>query len=138
MVLTQIVAVAAGYYYSVALDENGNIWTWGEGDSGQLGDGGYPDSVPTPTLVTNISNVIAIAAGYEHAVALTASNIVWTWGDNTYGELGDGTTDARAVPEPVFSNVVAIAAGVFFTGGDLIPPVSWEPTGRANSMPLQR
>ena len=66
-------------------------------------------------MLTTISNVIAIAAGYSHTVALTADKTCWTWGDNAYGELG--RTGDVTVPLPVsgLSNVAAIAAGNNFT-----------------------
>jgi len=65
MGLTQIVAIAAGYAQSMALDENGKVWVWGYGANGQLGDGGLTN-LTRPTMLTTISNVIAIAAGIDH------------------------------------------------------------------------
>jgi hypothetical protein len=106
------VAVAAGLNHSVALRQDGAVLIWGQGDSGQLGNGGLTN-LATPTLLTGISNVIAIAGGADHTMALTADKTVWTWGDNSKGQLGDGTTTTRTTPVPVtrLSNVVAIAAG---------------------------
>lgn len=120
MALAQIVAIAAGGSHSVALDANGNVWTWGAGDdlsggpSGQLGNGGNTN-VTVPAMLTSISNVIAIAAGYLHTIALTADKRVWTWGDNTSGELGP--SGSNTVPGQVtnLSGVVAIAGGPYFT-----------------------
>jgi alpha-tubulin suppressor-like RCC1 family protein len=109
-----VVAIAAGAYHSVALDASGNVWVWGRGSEGEIGNGDTA-SVNVPTMLTTISNVIAIAAGYSHTVALTADKTCWTWGDNTYGELG--RTGDVTVPLPVngLSNVAAIAAGNNFT-----------------------
>jgi alpha-tubulin suppressor-like RCC1 family protein len=120
--LTQIVAIAAGGSHSVALDQNGNVWTWGDNYSGQLGLGaGGPSSYTTvPTLVSNLPNAIAIAGGYQHTIALTSDTRVWTWGDNSWGQLGLGTncpSSSTSVPTmvPTISNVVAIAGGDSFT-----------------------
>ncbi|HUI06512.1 MAG TPA: hypothetical protein VL486_05850 [Verrucomicrobiae bacterium] len=113
---TQTVAIAAGGYYSIALDKDGAVWTWGAGGSGQLGNGGTTN-LTVPTLPTNLSSVVAIAAGYDHAIALAADKTVWTWGNNNSGQFGDGTTTERLTPVSVsgLSNVVAIAGGYSFT-----------------------
>jgi hypothetical protein len=68
-------------------------------------------------VLTTISNVIAIAAGYRHTIALAADKTVWTWGDNSSQELGrsgDSTVPGQ-VPPSLLSNVVAIAAGADFS-----------------------
>ncbi len=66
--------------------------------------------------MTTTFNVIAMAAGQYHAIAITADKTVWTWGDNYYQQLGRSVTngssfDPQPTPVPGLSNVVAIAAG---------------------------
>ena len=112
-----VVAIAAGSMHSVALDAFGNVWTWGLGDSGRLGNG-QNTNIATPVQLTGISNVIAVAAGYDHTMALTADRTVWTWGSNGSGQLGEpggGTNAPGQVPPSSLSNVVAIAAGKWFS-----------------------
>jgi len=112
---TVIVAIAAGQYHSVALDANGNVWTFGYNGYGQLGNGGT-NSVFTPAMLTTISNVIAVAAGDYHTLAVTADKRLWTWGGNGSGQLGNGSRTNVLTPAPLLmSNVVAIAAGNQFT-----------------------
>jgi alpha-tubulin suppressor-like RCC1 family protein len=122
-----IVAVAAGSYYSVALDSSGNVWTWGDNYYGQLGNGTNGNcadnhSVTVPNMLTTISNVIAIAAGDSHTVALRADKTVWTWGAYGNGQLGRTITNdcrdccmdslpGQVVAAGLSNNVVAIAAG---------------------------
>jgi alpha-tubulin suppressor-like RCC1 family protein len=116
---TVIAAIAAGEDFSLAMDTTGAVWGWGDGSSGQLGSNvcdGCSANLPTP--VAGISNVIAIAAGLQHSIAVTADNTLWTWGDNSNGELG--RSGSNAVPGQVFAsglsnNVVAIAGGEYFT-----------------------
>jgi alpha-tubulin suppressor-like RCC1 family protein len=118
MGLTQIVAIAAGGNYSVALDQNGMVWTWGQNDSGQLGNGGTVNT-NLPTRVPGISNVIAIAGGWRHTIALKSDKKVWTWGYNDHGELGlgAGAPNSTNVPTlvPTISDIVSIAGGDSFT-----------------------
>ncbi len=113
-----VVAIAAGFEHSAALDQDGNVWTWGANDSGQLGNGGTnPTNVPV--MLTTISNVIAIAAGSLHTIALASNKTVWTWGDNSGTQLGRdiGTLTYDPLPGRVttLSNVVAIAGGQLFS-----------------------
>jgi uncharacterized repeat protein (TIGR03803 family) len=117
--LPQIVAIAAGFNFSLAVDTTGLLWGWGQNPDGQLGtnvaSGSESSFTNRPTLVAGISNVIAVATGENHAVALTTNKMVWTWGDNTFGELG--RSGSASVPGPVTNlvNVIAIAAGYDFT-----------------------
>lgn len=119
---TVIVAIAAGNGFSLALDKTGLIWGWGGNGAGVIGATPTPNPdvyTNLPILVAGISNVIAIAAGDNHSVALTSDKRVWTFGDNSFGELGrnTGTLTYGPSPEPVsgLNNVVAIAGGLGFT-----------------------
>src|SRR5579884_3346311 len=109
-------AVAAGYGHSLAVDSDGTVWAWGRNGAGQLGDGTNIDR-SAPERVTGLSDVraspVAIAAGLRHSLALKNDGTVWAWGDNSVGELGDGTTTDRNTPVQVsgLDNVIGIAAG---------------------------
>ncbi len=118
---TFIVDIAAGANHNVALDAYGNVWSWGLGEYGQLGNG-QNTNISTPAQVGGVSNVIAIAAGYDHTIVLTADKTVWTWGGDFGGMAGSGELGRGApysVPGQVspsnLSNVVAIAAGNGFS-----------------------
>jgi alpha-tubulin suppressor-like RCC1 family protein len=90
----------------------GNVQSWGDNASGDLGDGLTPPS-STPVAVSKLSGVIAVAAGGDHSLALLSNGTVEAWGSNAYGELGDGSTTASSTPVAVsgLSGVTAIAAG---------------------------
>ncbi len=120
--LSGMTAIAAGYRFTVALKNDGTVWTWGYNSNGQLGNGntGTDSNIPVQVSVTSgLSNVTGVAAGYNHAVALMNSSggTVWTWGSNTNGQLGNGTTTDSNIPVPVpgLAPVIAIAAGNAFT-----------------------
>jgi alpha-tubulin suppressor-like RCC1 family protein/chitodextrinase len=113
------VSVAAGHDFSLALDEDGAVWAWGQNFSGQLGSGelyGFPR--PVPGRVVDLDGVVAITAGAGHAAALDGDGAVWSWGQNGSATLGDGTSGGnRAVPGlvPGLSGIDRIAAGRFHT-----------------------
>jgi len=51
--------------------------------------------------VQGLTDVVAVAAGGRHSLALCADGTVWAWGWNRFGQLGDGTTTHRHTPVPV-------------------------------------
>jgi alpha-tubulin suppressor-like RCC1 family protein len=89
--LNNIVGVAAGYTFSMALDSKGTVWTWGRNESEQLG---RPISSTTmyaaPIEFNSASKPIAIAAGASHALALLADGTVVAWGSNSESQCGQG------------------------------------------------
>ena len=116
--LSDVTAVTGGVRYAVALKSDGSVWAWGYNASGQLGDGTTTDRT-TPVQVKGVdgigwlSDVVAIAAGGSHTVALKSDGSVWAWGSNGHGQLGDTTTDNSSTPVEVsgLADVTAIAAG---------------------------
>jgi alpha-tubulin suppressor-like RCC1 family protein len=110
-------SISAGYYYACALLSSGAVKCWGSNLYGQLGDGSTANATArtTPVDVSTLSSgVTAIAAGRYHACALLSTGAVKCWGQNTYGQLGDGSTTQSLTPVSVpdlSSGVIAIAAG---------------------------
>jgi alpha-tubulin suppressor-like RCC1 family protein len=114
--LSGIARVAAGLSFSCAVRTTGALSCWGGNDSGQLGDGTTTDRA-TPVPVSGLaSGVRDIALGSGHACAVTSTGGVQCWGDNLFGQLGDGTTTSHSTPADVTgltSGVVAVASGGF-------------------------
>ena len=122
--LSGMTAIAAGTNFTVALKNDGTVWTCGYNGYGQLGNGtngpGTDSNIPVQVSETSgLSNVIAIAAGYDHTIALMNSSggIAWAWGHNLNGQLGNGTQTDSNIPVQAggLNNILAIAAGNAFT-----------------------
>lgn len=113
--LTGITEVVAGGAHSCARTMSGGVKCWGSNVDGQLGDGSTILAQSTPVDVTGLTGgVMALAAGRNHTCALTGVGGVRCWGRNSDGQLGDGTTTARATPVNVSgltTGVIAIGAG---------------------------
>jgi alpha-tubulin suppressor-like RCC1 family protein len=94
------IQVASGDWHSVALRDDGMVWTWGQNGHGQLGDGTKTDRA-RPAQVPGLSNVIAVAAGKYHSLAVTQAGEVWAWGNNAHRQLGNNSSDAALEPVQV-------------------------------------
>ena len=114
---TDWVAVSAGSYHSLALSSDGTLWSWGVVDSGRLGrdaDAAHP--ADEPGQVGTDGDWVSVAAGAYHSMALKADGSLWAWGDNTSGELGDGTTIGRSSPVHIGDAAwTAVVGGSGFT-----------------------
>ena len=96
--LTNVTAIASNYHHTCALLADKTVRCWGHNVYGQLGNGTKIDS-NVPVLVSNLTNVTAIAAGpASHTCALLADKTVRCWGENSYGQLGNGTNINSNVP----------------------------------------
>ena len=87
---------------------SGAVFCWGAGGRGELGNGVLTPSVNVPVRVTGLDDAIDLAAGEGHVCAQRASGAIACWGDNTFGQLGDGSRVARDAPRAVS---VALPAG---------------------------
>lgn len=104
--------LAAGNWHSLELDANGRVWAWGGNLSGELGDGTDNEYRWVPAEVGNLADVVTIAAGNHHSLAVRSDGTVWAWGSNGLGSLGDGSTTNRNLPVQVhgLSDVVLVSA----------------------------
>ena len=93
--------ISAGRYITAAVKTDGSAWTWGCNNCGQLGDG-TTVSRSSPGAVAGVnSDWCAIDVGSAFTAAIKTDGSAWTWGLNTFGELGDGTTVAKSSPGAV-------------------------------------
>jgi len=123
--LTDVAAISAGNGHSLALRSDGLVWAWGKDEGGRLGNGAGTtwEPIPFPVRVLGIngegylSGVKAVAAGENFSLALLSDSTVCAWGNNGWGQLGDGTKENRLVPVrvPGLSGVIAVDGGGRFS-----------------------
>ncbi len=99
--LSGVVAIAAGLDHSLALDVNGKVWGWGYNVYGQLGQGTTTDSnVAVPITIPGLPFIDRILAIGYHSLAFSGGK-GWSWGDNTYGQVGNNSTTNVLAPVPI-------------------------------------
>ncbi|ANS74175.1 hypothetical protein AWM70_05920 [Paenibacillus yonginensis] len=111
--LTGIVDVDSGVRSSIALKQDGTVWMWGGNMNGQLGIGSTAIS-SVPVQVPGLRSISAISGGIGyHSMALASDGTVWTWGENKYAQLGDGTRTNWTTPVQAsnLEHITAIAGG---------------------------
>jgi alpha-tubulin suppressor-like RCC1 family protein len=106
-------AVSAGELYSMALTNDGTVWTWGYNYRGELGNG-TTTQANTPAPVPAFGAATAVSAGEHFSLALHGDGTVWAAGRNNLGQLGDGTTTDSSTPKQVqgLPSVTTMAAGI--------------------------
>jgi alpha-tubulin suppressor-like RCC1 family protein len=111
---TSVASLGAALYHTCAVSNAGGVRCWGWNAGGQLGDGTTVSRASPVDVLGLATGVKSIVGGYAFTCALTTAGGVKCWGSNQDGNLGDGTTTARAVPGDVVgltTGVVALAAG---------------------------
>ena len=112
-------AIAAGLGHALALQSDGTVVSWGVNDAGQLGQGtidadpSRPTPPEAPGRVVGLNDVVAIAAGDVHSLAVRRDGTVWAWGANNASQLGGPPSDPVAVARPVpgVAGITGVAAG---------------------------
>ncbi len=118
--LSGITDADGGSAHSLFLKNDGTVWACGNGNNGTLGNGVSTGTFSTPVQVLGpngvgfLTNIIAIATGYDFSYALRNDGTVWSWGTNASGQLGNGNTTNTNVPiqaTVLTGSFIAIDAG---------------------------
>ncbi|MDT7510603.1 InlB B-repeat-containing protein [Bifidobacterium sp. H6bp9] len=109
--------VSAGHDHTLAVGSDGHVYAWGDNSKGELGDSTTINK-NTPVRITENEAIkgktfISVSAGTTFSMALASDGTVYTWGDNSRGELGNGSTTNSSVPVKanLTANITAISAG---------------------------
>lgn len=116
--ITNAQAIAAGMAHVLVLKQDGTVWGWGNNSYGQLGGTAAAHYTPVavkglPLPVVGMSGVRSVAAGAYNSGIVHYNGSAWTWGNNSFGQLGDGTTGVSFAPKKVnaVSDAVSMAIG---------------------------
>ena len=120
-----VAAIAGGWDHTCALMNSGGVKCWGNNAHGEVGDGTKIDRLKPVDVFGLTSGIDAISTGFDHTCAITTGGAAKCWGNNSRGELGDGSLQQRRKPVNVVglgSGVASISAGfnhtcVVTTGG---------------------
>ncbi len=107
------ISASAGDLHFLALKNDSTAWAWGDNQFGQLGDGTIVTK-PTPVKVNSLSSIVAVSAGgAPHSLFLKSNGTVWGCGNNSNGQLGDGTIIDKSIPVQInsLSGIVEIFRG---------------------------
>jgi alpha-tubulin suppressor-like RCC1 family protein len=93
--------VSAGAHYSCGVTTVGAAYCWGDNGGGQLGDGTTTTDRTSPVLVRGGLTFAQVSAGSGFTCGVTLDGVAYCWGENIYGQLGNGTTTNSSVPVKV-------------------------------------
>ena len=109
--LPKINMISCGQYFTVCVDHEGFIWSFGQNNCGQLGTGNTTH-FKVPQKLQNIPPVLSVSCGSEHTLIITDDDNLWSWGSNNDGQLCHGDQKRRSTPQKTsFSNISKISAG---------------------------
>jgi len=103
--MTSVVSTSRTSGYVIC--SSGYLWAWGDNRFGQLGDG---TTLSSYSPIKVLSEVVAVSAGFGHALAIREDGTLWAWGWNGYGQLGNGTTESQYLPVKIFDDVIYVSA----------------------------
>lgn len=97
------IAIWVGYDHACAVRRTGDVVCWGSAGAGQVGSGSVPAdaSIPRPTPVVGMTGALDVSTGGDHSCATTRTGAVQCWGNNVFGQLGDGTKQRAYAAVPV-------------------------------------
>ena len=111
----QWMSISSGRSHTCGIKTNGTVWCWGFNSNGQLGNGQSGSNLRSrfPVQVLNLTDVSTISSGHYHTCATKTDGTTWCWGQNYYGQLGDGSLTNSSTPVQVLglTDVSAISGG---------------------------
>ena len=95
--------VSCGGYNTAAIKTDGTLWTWGNGETGRLGNAAITNRSTPVTTFAGGTNWKQVSDGYQHTAAIKTDGTLWTWGRGDYGGLGNNSATDRSTPVTTFA-----------------------------------
>jgi hypothetical protein len=140
--------IATADTHACGVTTGGAAYCWGDDSFGEGGDGTKRLYFTVPTPVAGGLHFTQLALGTNHTCGITTAGAAYCWGDNSFGQLGDGTTTARLTPTAVtgglaFTKLVAghvhtcglVASGAAYCWGDNVFGELGDGTGNNRPVP---
>uniref|UniRef100_A0A7N5P8W3 HECT and RLD domain containing E3 ubiquitin protein ligase 4 n=1 Tax=Ailuropoda melanoleuca TaxID=9646 RepID=A0A7N5P8W3_AILME len=114
-----IVAVSCGEAHTLALNDKGQVYAWGLDSDGQLGLLGSEECIRVPRNIKSLSDIqiVQVACGYYHSLALSKASEVFCWGQNKYGQLGLGIDCKKQASPQLIKSLLGIPFMQVAAGG---------------------
>ncbi|XP_068875133.1 probable E3 ubiquitin-protein ligase HERC4 isoform X4 [Aphelocoma coerulescens] len=114
-----IVAVSCGEAHTLALNDKGQVYAWGLATDGQLGLPGTEECIRVPRNIKSLSEIqiVQVACGYYHSLALSKGSEVFSWGQNKYGQLGLGYEYKKQTSPQMIKSLLGIPFAQIAAGG---------------------
>ncbi len=110
--------IESGPNFSIAIDKNGRVWSWGINTQGRLGDNTTTSRLTPVSILGAVKTFCQIGVGNSHTVAIDKNGRAWGWGAGALGAIGDNTQNQRNTPVSVLGAVKTfcqVVAGIQFT-----------------------
>uniref|UniRef100_A0A672HP20 HECT domain-containing protein n=1 Tax=Salarias fasciatus TaxID=181472 RepID=A0A672HP20_SALFA len=116
----KITMISCGRAHSMAVSEQGQVFAWGAGEEGQLGLGSTEMAVRIPRLVKRLCDyrISQVMCGNQHCIALSRDGQLFTWGQNTSGQLGLGKGEPSKLSPAPLKSLAGIPLAQITAGGD--------------------
>uniref|UniRef100_A0AAR2J1T2 HECT domain-containing protein n=1 Tax=Pygocentrus nattereri TaxID=42514 RepID=A0AAR2J1T2_PYGNA len=116
----KIASMACGEAHSLAVNEQGQVFAWGAGDGGQLGLGTAEEAVRVPRLIKKLCEhrISQVMCGNQHCIALSKDGQLFTWGQNSSGQLGLGKGEPSSLSPQPLKSLCGIPLAQISAGGD--------------------
>lgn len=110
-IMENVISISTSESHATAITADGGLWTWGNNQRGQLGDGTTENRYSPIRVMDDVVFVLASGThGDGRTAVITSNGRLWTWGSNSRGQLGDGTTEDRHLPKYIMDDAVTVSS----------------------------
>ncbi len=117
-IMDHVASVSLGADHSAAITEDGSLYLWGDNRYGQLGSGESGKKTCKTTPIKIMDRVRSVSLGISHSAAITEDGSLYLWGDNEYGQLGNGKKGVKQSsnePIKIMDHVKSVSLGSYFS-----------------------